>query len=288
MVTQGQQETNENCSLNFRKRLETTNMNMLTADIKQEVTSADRQRAETNRKWHLDQKVIISWIKDTLPPSGLMFMSLWSLFLVFVCRTVQQAVRLLFLQHQILSPLGHQNLQMFAVLLHLEQRRSVQLREQRRGDLKLRRRLESGEGTKVNNNNNNSGVSPPEAGPHICRKQCNMINTKKDTKWSRYVKSDDCCVSLGCVLVVCLLCYQVHHHVHRAAFDGVDAVNELLDLVKGGSVGGVIRATSTNQLQTQTGGRFMDHFSWQKITVLLIFNWTINNNKKTTTKIQIL
>ncbi len=45
------------------------------------------------------------------------------------------------------------------------------------------------------------------------------------------------------------VCYQVHHHVHRADFDRVDSVNELLDLLKGGTVGGVLRATSPDQLR---------------------------------------
>lgn len=41
-----------------------------------------------------------------------------------VYRTVQQPVSFLFLVHQILSPLGHQHLQMFTVLLHLKHRES--------------------------------------------------------------------------------------------------------------------------------------------------------------------
>lgn len=49
------------------------------------------------------------------------------------------------------------------------------------------------------------------------------------------------------------LCYhQVHHHVHRADFDRVDSVNKLPDLFKGGSVGGVMRATSPDQLWQHT------------------------------------
>lgn len=45
---------------------------------------------------------------------------------------------------------------------------------------------------------------------------------------------------------VCL--YQAHHHVHWADFDRVDAVNKLLDLVKGGPVGGVMSTTAADQL----------------------------------------
>jgi len=47
--------------------------------------------------------------------------------------------------------------------------------------------------------------------------------------------------------------YQVHHHVHWADFYGVDAVNKLVDLLKGGSVGGVMRAASPNQLPKNGG-----------------------------------
>lgn len=50
-------------------------------------------------------------------------------------------------------------------------------------------------------------------------------------------------------LMSTLCYYQVHHHVHRADFDRVDSVNKLPDLFKGGSVGGVMRATSPDQLR---------------------------------------
>lgn len=43
--------------------------------------------------------------------------------------------------------------------------------------------------------------------------------------------------------------YQVHHHVHRADFDRVDSLNKLLDLVKGGPMGGVMSTTATDQLR---------------------------------------
>lgn len=43
--------------------------------------------------------------------------------------------------------------------------------------------------------------------------------------------------------------YQVHHHVHRADFNGVDPVDKLLNLLKGGPVGGVMGAAPANQLQ---------------------------------------
>ena len=47
--------------------------------------------------------------------------------------------------------------------------------------------------------------------------------------------------------------YQTHHHVHWADFDRVDSVNKLLDLVEGGSMGGVMSPTAPNQLHRQMG-----------------------------------
>lgn len=47
----------------------------------------------------------------------------------------------------------------------------------------------------------------------------------------------------------CWVCpHQAHHHVHRADFDRVDSVDKLLDLVKGGPVGGAVSAAAADEL----------------------------------------
>ena len=52
--------------------------------------------------------------------------------------------------------------------------------------------------------------------------------------------------------------YQVHHHVHRADFDRVDPVNKLPDLFEGGPVGGVMGATSPDQLRKHVSDKKTD------------------------------
>src|SRR4029434_290693 len=54
-----------------------------------------------------------------------------------------------------------------------------------------------------------------------------------------------------CVLGYLSVCkYQVHHHVHVAEFVGVDAVNKLLDLLKGGPLNWVVSSAPTENIYT--------------------------------------
>lgn len=81
--------------------------------------------------------------------------------------------------------------------------------------------------------------------------------------------------------------YQTHHHVHWTDFDWVDSVNKLLDLVKGGPMGGDMSTAAPNQLQKQTGQKMAEevreiscdckflHVYW--IHSLVFYGWKKKN-----------